>query len=64
MEKCLADYEKTNNLGFLVNPDANLIEYWYGSLSNKTIHVPPFISKSSITITQIQDYICNNKILI
>ena len=48
-------------MGFLPSYGSNLIEYYYGSIKSKTVPVVPFMAKSNITITQIEDYLCNNK---
>jgi hypothetical protein len=61
-ERCLAQYEADNKMGFIPNYGSNLIEYYYGSLGPKTTPVGPFIAKSNITISQIEEFLCNNEL--
>lgn len=49
-------------MGFIPNFGSNLIEYYYGSIAPKTVPVLPFQANSNITISQIEDYLCNNQL--
>ena len=47
------EYEKKNIMGFIPNFERNLVEYYYGSLGERTIPKLPFIANSHITVSQI-----------